>query len=276
MTTIQDKALIVSLKISMWTARKFDRKITKEVEDSHNATGAGRFNKCLIAEDELKKVSKVANAIRTFHYENTLAWSDDGSRLLPSANFLTYTQELAVLTSQFDQVVKTFIMEYPSMIEEARYRLNGMFNAAEYPTDIASKFEAKAKFFPVPDAEDFRVSLSADEIAGLKNDLQVEINSRVAAATTDIWDRIKSALSSMVSRLGDKDAIFRDSLVNNIQDLIGLLPKLNLSNDPAINNTVKEMERLLVSPEALRTNTLLRQKTADEAQAILSKMQGYF
>jgi hypothetical protein len=54
------------------------------------------------------------------------------------------------------------------------------------------------------------------------------------------------------------------------------LPKLNLSDDPAINHTVREMQRLVVSPEALRSDTKLRQKTAEEAAAILAKAQSYF
>lgn len=273
---IQNKAMVVNLTIRQWSARKFDRKATSEVETNHNTKNAGRFNKILIAVDELKKVSKVANQIRGFHYANTLPWGDDGSRLLPSANFLNYSQKIGELKNEFETAVNKFCVAYPSLIQEAQVRLNGLFNPLDYPADVSGCFEVKTVFTPVPDAGDFRVNLEKSEIEELENSLRTELQNRIEGSKHEVWERIKGVLQAMVSRLGEKKAIFRDSLITNISDLIELLPKLNFSEDSAINDMCESLKVLLCNPEELRNNSLLRNAKAKEAEELLSKVNSYF
>ena len=68
------RAMLVELTIRQWTARKHDRKVSREVDQGHGAQNAGRFNKQLIAKDALEKIAKKAGAIREFHYAHTLPW----------------------------------------------------------------------------------------------------------------------------------------------------------------------------------------------------------
>jgi hypothetical protein len=76
---LSEKAMLVNLKISVWTARKFDPKVTQEIERSHNTRGdIGRFNKALVSLKSVKKYQVIAGEIRTFHYANTLPWGDEG------------------------------------------------------------------------------------------------------------------------------------------------------------------------------------------------------
>jgi hypothetical protein len=55
----------------------------------------------------------------------------------------------------------------------------------------------------------------------------------------------------MVDRLsGEEKKIFRDSLVDNALELTSLLTKLNVTNDPKLENARQELERLLVGVTA--------------------------
>src|SRR5438094_45147 len=41
--TLHHSAMLAALNISQWTARKYDKNVSKEVEAKHQATDAGRF-----------------------------------------------------------------------------------------------------------------------------------------------------------------------------------------------------------------------------------------
>ena len=50
---ISDKAMLICLHITMWTARKHDKRVSEEVAQSHEAnTNAGRYNKHLLDQAE--------------------------------------------------------------------------------------------------------------------------------------------------------------------------------------------------------------------------------
>lgn len=278
MSTLLTKALTVNLNIKQWTARKHDKKITKEVEDNHGAKDAGRYNKMLIAKEELAKIQKAANAARTFHYENTLPWGDNGDRLLPTANHFTYVTEMNKLKADFEAYVAGFLGNYDVVVEDAKVRLNGMFNSADYPnqSQIGSKFGFDTCFMPIPDVNDFRVDLSQTEVNNLKLSVENELKDRINKAVNATWQRIKEQLVHMKEKLADKDGIFRDSLFSNLQDIINLLPKLNVTNDSAINDICDEMKSLVVDPDSVRQNSSLRNTKAQEIDNILSKFDSFF
>jgi hypothetical protein len=148
---LQDKAITVNLSISAWSARKHDKKITAEVEAQHKAKDAGRYNKALLAKEVLQKIQKADSAARTFHYENTLPWSDNGDRLLPSENFLTYVEEMQRLKNDRERAVNDFLNDYDAVVEDAKIRLNGMFEQNDYPNkhEVARKFSFNTDFFPI-------------------------------------------------------------------------------------------------------------------------------
>ena len=53
-TPLSRKAVLVSVNISQWTARKLDREVTDEVNASHGAQkDAGRYNKLLLEKEAL-------------------------------------------------------------------------------------------------------------------------------------------------------------------------------------------------------------------------------
>jgi hypothetical protein len=71
---------------------------------------------------------------------------------------------------------------------------------------------------------------------------------------------------------------FRDSLVENVRAIVRLAPALNLMDDPRIAALCADIEASLTihDPEQLRNSPMLRESVADEADAILQRMQGAF
>lgn len=277
---ISERAMISYLSVSQWTARKLDKKATAEVAANHgNVEGWGRYNKVLIAEETLKNIAVVANAARTYHYENTLPWDDRGGRILPAAHYLEYSAKMREFKDAFFSQVSTLLDNYTALCQQAQSFLNGLYNPDDYPAihKVERKYAFEIEILPIPEGNDFRVSLDADQTAAIQATIETRIKTTTENAMRDLWGRLHSAVSHMADRLGTPDAIFRASLVENVQDICKLLPKLNITNDPDLAALTAEVECKLTAQCAnnLRENPDLRAKTAAEAKAIIDKMGAF-
>ncbi|GIW55382.1 MAG: hypothetical protein KatS3mg082_1786 [Nitrospiraceae bacterium] len=167
--TIKDKAMLVQPSISVWSARRIDKAITREVAQRHGADArkAGRYNKCLIdpEAETFVEVRRIAQAARDFHYGHTLPWTQQGAQILPAAEYWEYSAQMKEFQDRFNQAVKVFVAEYPALKEKARKDLNGLYREEDYPspTEVKSKFSFEVHILPIPDADDWRVALGAHE-----------------------------------------------------------------------------------------------------------------
>jgi len=279
MSLLNEKAMLICLNISFWTARKYDKRISQEIEDQYNADDAGRYNKILIAKEHLANIQKIISAARTFHYENTLPWSDNGGRLLPSANYLNYVKDIQSFKDDFEREVSNFLQVYPSLKDDARQRLNGMFDEKDYPDvyTLETKFAIKSMILPVPEADDFRVNLTDDEVDSIRTSIREQVQDSTQAGMKDLWQRLFKVVDHMVERLSDPDNKFKNTLIENITDLCDLLPKLNITADPELDEAVQEIKAKLTvnDSQTLRDNDVVRSNTAAEAQKIMNKMRHY-
>jgi len=276
---LNEKAMLINLSISQWCARKYDKKITKETNDLHNAdNNAGRYNKQLIAKENLENIQKIVNQARVFHYENTLPWMDEGARILPASNFFEYTTKIKSFKDKFEVVVAKFLDNYESFVEESKIKLNSMFNASDYPekNHVINLFSFNTDIMPLPDSNDFRVQLSDYETAIIKQSIEEKSKIAIENANKDLWNRLYTAINHIKEKLSIKDSIFRDSLIENLKDLCKLLPKLNITGDVKLEQLAKDaLNNLAIDPETLRNNKDIRDDTAQNASVILEKMKGY-
>lgn len=274
---LNDRALLVQLNISQWTARKYDKRATKEVADAHNTVmAAGRYNKSLLPmSDYLDAVHKKSTAIRTDYYANTLPWGMEGTQLLPSANYLSFMTSFRQHKAEWQHLVDEFSANYDDLKAQARLFLGSLYNEADYPSrsDIERKFKMDMAVLPVP-STDFRVSLSETEMDGIRSDLEARLREASASAMKDVWQRLFDRVKHITEKLSDPSAIFRDSMVENARELCELLPRLNFTDDPHLETLRSEVEGKLTKfhPDALRNDPDLRRDTAAEAKAIMDKM----
>jgi len=276
MSALQEKAMLVGLSISAWTASKKDNKASESAKAQAGAkSSAGWFNKRLVDPAALQPISKLEGRIRDFHYRYTLPWSDNGDRVLPGAAYMDYMDGLRKLKTEFESEVAKFVSDYPQLVQNAREILGAMYDPKDYPTpeSIAARFSVNTSFSVVPDAEDFRVDVGDEAVAAIKQNIEQNVQQRLHGATRECWDRLHEVVSAMVIRLADDQAVFRDSLVDNIDTLVRILPKLNITNDPKLNAVMAKIrDWLIVSPNSLRASLELRRKTADKAAEILAEI----
>jgi hypothetical protein len=273
-------AMLIRLSISQWTARKYDKEVSNMVAETYNAGDkSGRYNKILIAEDAIKRISQIVGEARDFHYKNTLPWTDDGVRLLPAANYMDYTRVIRQYRSDFEAAVAAFIGSYDLYIEEARVRLNGMFKLKDYPTldQLPGKYDFTVNVDPLPASSDFRVAIKDEEIQTLRAEMEMRMRKAQDDAMRDLWKRLYEPVRHMAEKLADPEGKFKDTLVSNIQEIAGLLTRLNVAEDPNLEELRKEVEAKLCgqAPEMLRTDATIRTMVAADAQQIADMMRGY-
>ncbi|MCA8291781.1 hypothetical protein LGN16_33135 [Burkholderia vietnamiensis] len=89
-TDLKSKVMLSSVTISAWVARRYDGKVTEEVEKNHQAAGIGRFNKRLLPAHapSYAEVLSIGNRIRSYYYGHTLKYDQLGVRLLPTSIYM--------------------------------------------------------------------------------------------------------------------------------------------------------------------------------------------
>lgn len=285
--SISQRAMLVSLTASNWSARKYDRKVSDEVAQTHGADrDIGRYNKQLIAKDALAKVNRAIRQIYATHYKYTLPWMDSGVRILGAEAYMDYATEMRRNIPEFEKAADEFAALYPQYINEQARRAGGLIDPSEYPATsvIRSKFNVSYAMYPMPDAADFRVSLGDAQLAAIKADMERTRDNAVSAAVMDVYGRITEQVGHMASRLRAYDnnnpalAPFRDSLVGNMADLVKLLPKLNITGDQKLTDLTQRIKNDLTmnSADYLRDSSNARNDVAAKAEAILAEVSEHF
>jgi len=281
---IHQEALLVSLHTSMWTARKYDKKVTDKVNKDHGASAdAGRFNKHLLPGDNgdnetYQYLVKYMGYIRRKHYELTLDW-DEGRQLLPHANHAAYREFEADVKGEVANVLyPAFRAAYPEMKEQARRLLNGMFVEADYPSlsEMDKKFGVTIDFSPVPKM-DYRSShLAKPLIEKMEREHEAREARLIDTAMGDAWQRLYTCVESLQERLSTPNAVFRNSLIENLRECCDVLGRLNVMKDPSLERmrsaALTNIARY--EPDALREDDQTRGVVARTAADLMTEIRG--
>ncbi|MDP9121886.1 MAG: hypothetical protein M3O15_11070 [Acidobacteriota bacterium] len=271
------RALLSILTIREWRAVRRDKEVTAQVARDHGADiGAGRYTKLLLSKSALAAIARVRTEARTFHYQHTLPWCDDGSRILPSAEHLAYMDRMRALRERFETTVSAFLEDYPRAREAARTALGTLYREADYPdTDaLRDAFAFSVRLQPVPDGHDWRVELPNEEIERIREELQLQNETTLRTAMADLYQRLAAVVAKMAHSLSNPSQIFRDTLVGNVRQICSLLPSLNVAADPDLQALGEQVERQLggLDPTVLRENPAARQEAAGRAAELLQSI----
>jgi hypothetical protein len=284
--SLSSRAMLCSLSIGMWSARKHDPEASEEIAQRHGAQAdAGRYHKVLLPKTALAEIQKIVSDARQEHYFMTLPWDDNGYRVLPAAAYMDHTERMRQLSDRFSPAVESLAQQFGQLVEEAKVRLGGLFRPEDYPSpeELRSKFSFETKVMPLPDAGDFRVTLGDEEKDRIKRQITAAVEASLQIASRELWQRLYEAVSHLAERLqaykvteeGVKHP-FRDSVVTNLVKLVDVLPKLNVTGDPELERLSAQVRAsLLLDPQELRKSDSIRNETAKTASAIASRMAAY-
>lgn len=278
---IHAKAMLVSLNISQWSARKIDKKAARDVQLANNAeSNRGAYYKSLIEGGALEDIKLLATKARAEHYRRTLPWSDAGPRVLPNAGFMEYTRVMQDYGLQFERLVNKFVDEYPLLRQEANRLLGDLFNDADYPSlqAVAAKFGFRTTIAPLPIGDDFRCDLGSEEVDRIRAEITASSQAAMRDAMREAFDRVSKIVDTFVDRLASPDTTFRDSLVSNATELAAILPSLNITGDPRLTALTDALnDKLCVhTPAQLRNDPQARQAAYQAAMAMHTDLNSFF
>lgn len=275
--SLADKALLATLHISQWTGRKHDKNATATVEATHETQRqVGNYTKKLLpGAKELAEIGRLSSGLRAFYYEQTLPWFNDGSRIISSKNYMDFVNAFRVKKGEFENAVAAFLNEYPTLRESARAKLGDLFREGEYPTvaSLTHAFACEISFMPMPDVKDFRVEILDSE----KDQFISKMQDIESNAMRECWTRLYDVVSKAAVTLEKPEAVFRDSLIENITDICALLPKLNVTDNPDLEAMRSKVQAIVsnISPEVCRKSIEQRTHAATQLDEISAKMSAF-
>lgn len=286
---LADRAMLVYVSISCWSARKLDKKQTQKTVAEAGATAdAARVNKHLLAnaDSALKKIQQKANQIRDYLDSNTLPWDDAGNRLLSNEQSLLVVGQLHALDQEFRQLVDEFIDEYPVLRAEAVKNLGDMGDDSDYPQpdQVRQKFKVSITFSPVPVSfGDVRTGMSAEQAQAWQSVFENKVRDQTNRALRAAYERLRENLSKYVDRLKPREddpgrvQIFRDSMVESLRETCDLLDSLNVFDDAELRQINRHVRSGIAAhdPDTLRGSVEVATLVQREAADVLQRMEAF-
>jgi len=282
-------AMLVSLRISAWSGRLYDREASDHVAAQHDASSsAGRYNKRLLPKAALAALNATMSETRTEHYAQSLPWDDKGSRLLTVANYDRYIEIMDGLRERLVRQRARFIEDFDDYVEQARLDLGKLFRIEDYPSkdQLRDRFSIRYRITPVPDADHFIADLASDDTERVKRDIESHIEEQLHDAVGDLYRRLAEAVERVSERLtedGDgKPLVFRDTMISNIRDLVDVVPRLNIFGDQRLARLCEHVKERIagVEPDSLRPSgafdPVVRAQVKRDADALMEQFAGYF
>jgi len=265
------QALIVKLAIGQFGNTRQDPAITAEVTAQHGLSKkSGRWVKHKLRPESLEAIRKLAGAVRQWHYSITCPW-DEGARLLCESARGRYDAGFDRWQAQWEETVAEFVLAYPGEVEAARQIHGDTFLAGDYPTQeaVGEQFTLEVRREPMPQATHFDGVLRENYGAML----EAQNEGRITAAIRDTWTRLLAPVQHMAEKLASPDAVFRDTLVENVTELLDTLPALNITNDAGLRSAGEAIKTTLAGLDAsvLRENKVVRADVARAAARIVSQ-----
>lgn len=287
--SIASAAMLVDLSISQWSGIRRDKAASAKVADDNGAKrGVASVTKKLLGDcPELKAISDFVAMVRTgTHHEMTMPWSNSGLRLLPTAKFFDYQADVTAKQGKFAELVKEFLLSYEWARAEAKAALGSLFNDDEYPTTdvLARKFRFVVNYVPVPEAGDWRVNMGRETVDVLSKHYADYYEEQSRKTVSTLLSQTLDPLLRMSEKLADPVAgdkansrgikTFRDSLVENVVNMIDRLETYNITNDPTLRDVRFKLQQVMdgITPDALREDDYLRRETKKKVDEVIASL----
>lgn len=255
-----------SLSISIWQASK---KVAKGmVEIGHDADeNLFRVQKDLIERDHLKPIRQAAQKAGEVLHGKSLPFQVRGIYYVPNRLVLEAVEQIRGFERDFRNQVDEFCRNYPRYREEARARLNGHFQAHDYPEDVREKFDWNLSMmaFSAPNQlQAVSPEMYQEAMGRFHQDIEEFRQNSVAL----LRERFAGLVSHVVERLTPEPngtrKIFKNTLVGNLRDFLKDFEGLNFTSDQELQAQVERVRGLMngVEPALLRDSSAMAGRIA--------------
>ena len=286
---LNEKATLVKLRQTKFNPYLKDQDATDEY-------GAGNVNKHLFSDSNnlVKKTIAAFAGINTYVNNNTTPW-DVGVRMLNMLYYIDFTagyraecakafKQLDVLCDNWEDV-KT--ADYHRVDEIGMRKGNfGLAKWSDYPSveALRAKFTVKLNWsnLPAADGFDLRFGISQQDVDEIVDNVQQQISEAEQNGAKHVLQEMikpmEKAAEKLAIAVGQDGSVFRDGLVQNLVDTADRANRINLSDDPELQQRINDLSslgsRLVHGKEMLRHSQTARTQAKDDIDALMTKMKG--
>jgi len=290
--SVSTSAMLIDFGFSCWGTVKTDKKATKAIANGTGAAeGSVEGRKDIMSNEKLDKIRKHgANKRNQIHYKLTLAWSDQGQRLLPTTRQADYIYKMSEAEQEYWVLVNDFLADYDFNVSQRQanaQNLGTLWRAEDYPPadELRKKFGWSCVQVPLPESGDFRLDIAAEAQDVIKQQYETHYANVVQAAMGDLWKRVHDNLTTLLSNLALKDGetdakgnqVFgrmSESVFQTAKDMIGMLRDYNLTGDTQMTATANRLDDLLygMNTDVIKSSNALRIDKAAEVKSLIDSL----
>jgi hypothetical protein len=237
-----------------------------------------RLSKQLLVSPELEKVESYDSALRTWVQSRCLPMPAvfKGSYVLP----LGAVEEVHARLERAEReerpiLVDDFCRSYPAAIEQAQLDLGDLFDPQNYPGlgRVRTMFYVDYRYFSLSTPSrlrDFSVTLFREERDKAARLWQETLEEGRQYLRNLLLEIVKHARERLEPGENGKPKVFRNSLVNNINEFLDTFQIRNIADDRELAGLVEQTRRLAsgIGAQDLRGDDTLRQAWAGELTRI--------
>lgn len=278
------RAMLARVTIKQGPQSKRDRPASDRTAEREHATNDSvAVLARLLPKHETQAVADAAGALRQTFYRRTLAWQDDGARVLPSAGYLEFSKEIDAAVTAFDDAADALAVRYPAIYAAAPDRMGKLWRPGLLPKSAEQfrrRYAARWKVEPLPSGADFRAEVPADAMLAWRAAIERDTRAAIEAAQADIYARLRDQLGTLAERLtqyGQPGHRFRESLLTGLADLAALAPSLNVTGDPELNHAAGMAAAVadMATVDRLRDDAGARDRMADAARELHRRLAAF-
>ena len=142
---------------------------------------------------------------------------------------------------------------------------------------IVKKFKFNYTLSPLATSGDFRIDIGEQARNEIIQHYEEQFQERLSSAMRDVWDRLHDCLKHMSERLtSEEDGTrkkFHGTLLTNARELVDLLSRLNVTQDPQLEQARRDLSAALLNTDidALKDSDYVRENVKQKVDAIINK-----
>ena len=258
------KACLIQLTSSVWQcSRVLNQKVMAEKIGQDNKFLVGR--KYLIEPTLLGPVKTAVQQARKTVQRHSLPFPITSIYLVPKEALTEIDERLQYFKERFWQKVQDFEALYGSAKEEAAAVLGSdLFNEADYPTDILSKFKLDWRYFELSTPAKSRI-LSPEIYEREKEKFASLMEETREMAMIALRNEFSNVVSNLVERLTNNDGkpkMVSNAMFNKLNEFLNDFSTRNIFEDEELVGIIEQAKSVVsgVSPYGLKYNDVLQKK----------------
>jgi hypothetical protein len=226
-----------------------------------------------------KAVTSVRTRTIAYWKGTTLPFPEPGLRLIRQDDISAFSVQMTTFQAELQDAVEQLGQCYQELKSAARQRLGRLFNAADYPQQLAGLF-AVSFDFPSVEPPEYLRRLSPQLYAQESARVAARFDEAIQLAEDAFVDELSKLVSHLTERLSGREdgkpKIFRDSAVENLQTFFDRFRHLNVRSSQQLDELVSQVQQMTrgVQPQSLRESSPLRQQVATQLSGVQSVLDG--